>query len=100
MVVSKDEIVNLSPGTGDEFGLHGGFWQGSEKFARRRQDSSLDDIDVGRFFHGGGKLWFSPLAGKPVMSGVERRRAPDARATILGKNKAGRLPLTGPLLLS
>jgi hypothetical protein len=36
---------------------------------RRRQDTSLDDIDVGRFFHGGGKLWFSPLAGKPVMSG-------------------------------
>jgi hypothetical protein len=23
----------------------------------RRQDTSLDDIDVGRSLHGGGKLW-------------------------------------------
>ena len=73
MVVSEDEIVNLLPGAGDEFGLGGVFRQRSEEFVWRRQDTSLDDIDVGRFLHGGGNC---------------------------GKNKAGRLPLTGPLLLS
>ena len=57
MVVSKDEIVNFLPGTGDEFGLRGGLWQPSEEFVWRRQDTSLDDIDVGRSLHGGGKLW-------------------------------------------
>ena len=84
---------------GDEFGLCGGLWQRPEEFVRRRQDTCLDDIDVGRFLHGGGKL--RVRAGRQACDvGRNVVGATKARAMFSGKNKAGRLPLTGPLLLS
>jgi hypothetical protein len=67
MVVPKDEIVNLLPGAGDELGLRSGLGQGLEEFERCREDTSFDDIDVGRYLHRGSKLWRGWSAGKPLM---------------------------------
>jgi hypothetical protein len=46
MVVTKNNIVNLPPGVGDELSLGRGLRQGAQELMRAWQDAGLDDIDV------------------------------------------------------
>jgi hypothetical protein len=98
VIVAEDEIVHLLAGAGDELGLGLGLGQGAQKLPGRRQDAHLDDIDVGSPFHGTVKLRPGEPAIKPGFGGERGERALGSEKS--GQNKAGRLPLTGPLLLS
>jgi hypothetical protein len=88
-VVGEDELVDFTPGPGDELGLGLGFRQLTQQCSGRRQGAGLDDIDVGSSLHEGsacGGRWHWIKSAVCAMN--------------LGKEKAGRLPLSDRPLLS
>jgi len=100
VVVTEDYVVNLPPGPGDELSLGRGLRQGAQELMRTRQDAGLDDIDVRSSLHGRGKLLAGVSTIKPAIQWSAISKEEGQAALLRGKKKAGRLPLTGPLLLS
>jgi len=93
--------VDLAPAAHDEVGLGLGAGDVAEEFGRGRQDPVGNDIDVGGLVHGEQTGECSTTRG-----GVEGEfRSGNGTTTESGairpaKKKAGRLPLSGPPLLS
>jgi hypothetical protein len=100
VVVTEDNVVNLPPGTGDELSLSRGLRQGAQQLMRARQDAGLDDIDIRSSLHGRGKLLPGASTIKPAIQWPAISKEEGKGVFLRGKKKAGRLPLTGPLLLS
>jgi hypothetical protein len=88
-VVGENETVNFTPGAGDEFSLGLGLGQFREQRGGRGQGAGLDDIDVGCLLH-----------ERPDWGARAARIKSLLCAMNLGKEKAGRLPLSDRPLLS
>ena len=104
-VVGEDETLDLATGVGDESGLRFGLRDFGEERGGRRKGAGFDDVDVGCSLHEwNGEL--GPWERHGASSGFAKREAPkmsrrsEIRFGIWAKKVAGRLPLSGPPLLS